>query len=65
MKKNLLLALGVGFCFSGFAQTQLVPKKQDKTNSKFNKQDGLNFSAIGQQRPYLNFSDGGSNRAVT
>lgn len=65
MKKNLLIALGVGFCFSSFAQTQNVPKKQDRTNSKLNKQDGINFSAIGQQRPGFTFNPGGANRAVT
>lgn len=65
MKKNLLLALGVGFCFASSAQTQLVPKKQDPTNSKFNKQDGFNFSSIGQQRPQFNFNPGNPNRAVT
>jgi hypothetical protein len=65
MKKNLLLALGVGFCFSAFAQTQLVPKKQDRTNARLNKQDGFNFAGIGKQRPYLNYTQGGSNRAVS
>lgn len=65
MKKNLLLALGVGFCFSSFAQTQVVPKKQDRTNAKLNKQDGINFSGIGQQRPAWNFNPGSANRAVT
>ena len=65
MKKNLLLALGVGFCFSSFAQTQVVPLKQDRTNAKLNKQDGINFSAIGQQRPAFNFNSGNANRAVT
>lgn len=65
MKKNLLLALGVGFCFSTFGQTQIVPKKVDRTNSKYNKQDGINFSAVGQQKPKFNFNQGGTNRAVT
>lgn len=65
MKKNLLLALGVGFCFSAIAQKQLVPKKQDPSNAKFNKQDGINFSAMGQQRPAWHYTPGGENRAVT
>jgi hypothetical protein len=65
MKKNLLIALGVSFCFSTFAQTQLVPKKQDRSNSRLNKQDGINFSAVGQQRPVFNFNPGSANRAVT
>lgn len=65
MKKNLLIAFGVGFCFSTFAQTQLVPKKQDQSNSRLNKQDGINFSAVGQQRPVFNFNPGSANRSVT
>lgn len=65
MKKNLLLALGVGFCFSTFAQTQVVPKKQDRTNSRLNKQDGINFTTIGQQKPKFSFNPGNVNRSVT
>jgi hypothetical protein len=53
------------FVFSTFGQTQIVPKKVDRTNSKYNKQDGINFSAIGQQKPKFIFNQGGSNRAVT
>jgi hypothetical protein len=64
MKKNLLLAIGIGFCFSSFAQTQLVPKKQDRTNSKLNKQDAVNFSVIGLQKPYVNSNAGNSNRSA-
>lgn len=65
MKRNLLLALGVGFGLSAFAQSQQTFKLQDRANLKYNKQDGLNFSAIGQQRPPFNFNAGSANRAVT
>jgi hypothetical protein len=65
MKKNLLLALSFGIGLSAFAQSQQVAKLQDRTNLKLNKQDGINFSAIGQQRPPFNFNAGSSNRAVT
>ncbi|HRG58723.1 MAG TPA: T9SS type A sorting domain-containing protein [Bacteroidia bacterium] len=65
MKKNLLLALGIGIGISASAQTQQSAKLQDKYNSKLNKQDGFNFSAIGQQRPNFTLNSGLSNRAVT
>lgn len=65
MKKKLLLLLSVGFCFSAFAQSNMVPKQEDRTNSRFNKQDGLNFNFLGQQKPHFNPNAGNSNRAVT
>ncbi len=37
MKRNLLLALGVGFGLSAFAQSQQTFKLQDRANLKYNK----------------------------
>lgn len=65
MKKKLLLGLGVGFCFSAFAQTQMVPYKPDVTNLKQNHSDAFNFATVGQQHPVLNYNPGAANRAVT
>lgn len=65
MKKILLLAIGIGFTTVNFAQSQKTFKLQDKTNFKFNNNDGFRFPAATQQRPPFNFNQGSSNRAVT